>query len=126
MRLSIRATQVILLMIISIGLIRPAALEQQGQTDWKTYGGDPGGQRYSSLGQITPANVTRLVRAWTYHMKPASVAAKPAETTSPPRGRRRGGAESEATPLIVGGVMYLTTAFNRVVTKKVVLDKKKT
>ena len=111
MRLSIRSTRAILIMIF-IGLI-PASV--QGQTDWMTYGGDPGGQRYSSLTQINTGNVTKLVRAWTYHMKPASVAAKPAETTPSPRGRRRGGVESEATPLVVGGVMYLTTAYNRVV-----------
>ena len=111
MRVSIQTMRVMLVMI-SIGLICPSV---QGQTDWKAFGGDPGGQRYSSLTQINTGNVTKLVPAWTYHMKPASVAAKPAETTPPPRGRRRGGAESEATPLVVGGVMYLTTAYNRVV-----------
>ena len=58
------------------------------QSDWPTYGHDPGGQRYSPLTQITPTNVGQLERAWTFHVgKPGS----------------------EATPLVVGGVMYLTS-----------------
>lgn len=28
------------------------------QTDWRTYGNDPGHQRFSTLTQITPDNVT--------------------------------------------------------------------
>jgi quinoprotein glucose dehydrogenase len=32
---------------------------------WPAYGGDAGGTRYSSLTQITPANVGRLQVAWT-------------------------------------------------------------
>ena len=34
---------------------------------WAFYGGDAGGTRYSTLKQITPANVTRLKAIWTYH-----------------------------------------------------------
>jgi len=57
------------------------------QTDWPVYGHDPGGQRHSPLTQITPSNVAKLERAWTYHTgKPGS----------------------EATPLVIEGVMYLT------------------
>ena len=43
--------------------------------DWPTLGNDPGGMRYSTLTQITPANVAGLREAWTYHMKPAAAAA---------------------------------------------------
>ncbi len=39
--------------------------------EWPTYGHDPGGQRFSPLTQITPANVDRLQVAWVYHMRPA-------------------------------------------------------
>ncbi len=46
--------------------------------------------RYSPLTQITPANVTGLKVAWTYHMKPADAART---------------ATSETTPLVVGNVM---------------------
>ncbi len=84
------------------------------QTDWPTYGHDPGGQRYSPASQINAQNVTRLARAWTYHMK---VADAEAPTGRAGRGRGRGGAGRswEVTPLVVDGVMYLTTAYNRVV-----------
>ena len=34
--------------------------------EWHAYGRDPGGVRHSPLGQITPANVSRLSVAWTY------------------------------------------------------------
>ena len=33
--------------------------------DWPFYGGDAGGQRYSTAAQITPANVRQLAVAWT-------------------------------------------------------------
>ncbi|WP_162875608.1 PQQ-binding-like beta-propeller repeat protein [Sphingomonas crusticola] len=74
--------------------------------DWPTSGRDLGSQRYSPLTQITPANVTRLRRAWTYHMKPADA---PGATAS----NRR--FTSEAIPLVIGNVMYLPTPYSRVV-----------
>ncbi len=75
---------------------RPAA-------DWPTYGHDPGGQRFSPLAQITTSNVAKLQVAWTYHMRPAAVAEG--------SGRFAG---SEVTPLVVGGLMYVTTPYRRV------------
>jgi len=100
--------------------------------DWPTYNRDPGGTRFSPLDQITPANVSTLEVAWVYHMKPAAPApAAPAASTpagheeapaAPPptansnqtRGRR-GFASSESTPLVVGGVLYMSTPYARVV-----------
>lgn len=43
--------------------------------EWPTYGHDSGGMRYSPLTQITPANVSNLKVAWTYHLKPADYVA---------------------------------------------------
>jgi glucose dehydrogenase len=57
----------------------------KGQRDWPVYGHDPSGLRYSPLTQITPDNVAKLERAWTFHT---------------------GKSGSEATPLVIGGVMY--------------------
>jgi quinoprotein glucose dehydrogenase len=49
------------------------------QNDWPTFGQNPAGTRYSTLKQIDAKNVTKLVRAWTYHMTVnAPAAAKPA------------------------------------------------
>jgi glucose dehydrogenase len=72
------------------------------QTDWPAYGHDPGGMRYSPLTQITPANVSKLVRAWTYHAR--------ADVDSPARLRF-----TEVTPLVVDDLLYITTPFNQVV-----------
>ena len=35
--------------------------------EWDAYGGGQSAQRYSDLGQITPANVKDLKRAWVYN-----------------------------------------------------------
>src|SRR5205823_7248309 len=104
------------------------------QTDWPTFGHDPAGTRYSTLKQIDTNNVNKLVRAWTYHMNavtaPAAAAAQPPAAGSSeagdaveggrPRGGRGGrgggrGGNSEVSPLVINGVMYLTTGAGRVV-----------
>ena len=35
--------------------------------EWRSYGRDPGGSRYSPLAQITRNNVGRLAQTWVYH-----------------------------------------------------------
>ena len=91
------------------------------QNDWPTYGRDLAGTRYSPLKQIDSGNVSKLVRAWTYHMTAESTAPKrPAEGNEVPAGPGRGrggggGRVSEVSPLIIGGVMYITTGYGRVV-----------
>jgi quinoprotein glucose dehydrogenase len=95
-----------------------------GQTDWPTFGHDLAGSRYSTLKQIDATNVTKLVRAWTYHLSagatPAAAAPAPARGSSEAgdaveggrgrggRGGRGGGGNSEVSPLVIGGVLYLT------------------
>src|SRR5579872_2662345 len=98
--------------------------------EWPTYGHDAGGMRFSPLTQLTPANVGNLKVAWVYHMKPAGGPAPVAPPTVDPeseapgggRGGRGGGflggsgfRPSETTPLVVDGVMYLSTPYSRVV-----------
>jgi quinoprotein glucose dehydrogenase len=87
----------------TVALLLTFAAAACPQTDWPTFGHDPGSNRYSPLRQITPQNVTQLQRAWTYHMNP--------------KGDGSGGAggSSETTPLMVGGMLYMTTAYKRVV-----------
>ena len=89
--------------------------------EWPTYGHDSGGMRYSPLTQITPANVSNLRVAWVYHMKP--------EDYQAPAGGGRGGGGggggrggnatgflgSEGTPLIIDGMMYISSPYGRVV-----------
>jgi quinoprotein glucose dehydrogenase len=70
--------------------------------EWPTYGHDYGDTRYSPLKQITTANVTQLKPVWTYHMRTADRAS-------------RGFAPSQNTPIVVKGVMYVSTPYGRVV-----------
>ena len=62
--------------------------------DWPVTGGDPGNTRFSPLDQINRGNVAQLRVAWTYHTGDA-----------PPQGP----SEIQATPIVVGGVLYTTT-----------------
>jgi len=88
--------------------------------EWPTYGHDSGGMRFSPLTQITPANVTSLEVAWVYHLKPEGMAA-------PPAGGGRGGASgfraAEVTPLVINGLMYISSPYGRVVALDAVTGK---
>src|SRR5262245_15755365 len=86
--------------------------------------------RFSPLTQITPANVSQLKVAWVYHMKPAgalppagrgapgaAVGDEPAPAGAQGRGRGRGGSgfrPSEVTPLVIDGLMYISTPYSRI------------
>jgi glucose dehydrogenase len=94
------------------------AFALHAQTDWPVFGHDPGGMRYSPLKQITPANVSRLKLAWTFDTEAAAP-----EPPRPPGGsqavpgeaRRPRARRAESVPLVVNGVLYMSTAYNRVV-----------
>ena len=68
-------------------------------TGWPAYGGDAGGTRYSTLTQINPANVHTLRVAWTL---------RTGELGQGVRDWKR--SAFEATPVLHGGLLYLTTA----------------
>jgi quinohemoprotein ethanol dehydrogenase len=59
-------------------------------TEWTMNGMDWGEQRYSTMAQITPANVSKLAPAWSYELGP-------------------GGGNQQATPLYSNGVVYTVT-----------------
>ncbi len=58
--------------------------------NWLSYNGDYTGARYSSLTQITPGNVARLTAQWVFHPRAVS--------------------PLEVTPVVVAGVMFVTSA----------------
>src|SRR5438874_11628539 len=64
-----------------------AALAGADVNDWPSHDHDAGGQRFSPLKQITPANVATLQPAWTF------------DTGTP---------GIQVTPLVVNGIMYVT------------------
>jgi len=66
----------------------------QNPDNWLTYSGTYFSQRYSTLAQITPANVKSLQMRWALQVKSLE--------------------KFEATPLVVDGRMYLTQAPNDV------------
>ena len=72
--------------------------------EWPHYGGDLGGTKYSPLAQINRQNVRNLKVAWTYHTGDVSDG-----TTYSVR------STFECSPLVVDGVMYITTPFARVI-----------
>src|SRR6267378_8384532 len=67
--------------------------------NWLTYSGGIFSHRYSLLTQITPANVKNLELQWVFQTR------GPAEPVE----------KSEATPLVVDGVMYTVLSPNHVV-----------
>jgi glucose dehydrogenase len=71
--------------------------------DWPMYRRDLAGTAYSPLTQIDARNVATLTEAWTFSLQPRAVA--PATGRGGPPG-----VNSQATPIVVNGVMYLPTA----------------
>src|SRR5215207_8905705 len=72
--------------------------------EWPHYGGDTGGSKYSPLDSINRSNVGNLKVAWTFNTGDLSDG-----TTFPAR------SAFECTPLVIDGIMYLTTPFSRVI-----------
>lgn len=72
--------------------------------DWPYWAGDSGGTKSSPLKEINRDNVKHLRPAWIFHTRDVSDGTK-----WPTR------SAFEATPLVVRGVMYLTTSFSRVI-----------
>ena len=85
-------------------LATPLVAQTTPGTDWPYYGGDAGGMRYSALKQINEENVSRLKIAWVFHT---------GDVSDGKHGKQRSG--FEATPILVDGLLILTTGFNRVI-----------
>ena len=61
-------------------------------TSWPTYHGDNTGQRHSLLSEITPENVARLSKVWTFQTEQNQ--------------------QIKATPILVNGIIYISTPDN--------------
>ena len=77
--------------VLACGLAGTAAFGQAGR-EWPYYGGDQGQTKYSALTQINRENVGQLRPAWIYH-----------------GGDATDQSTLECTPIVVDGVVYLTT-----------------
>jgi quinoprotein glucose dehydrogenase len=72
-------------------------------TEWRHYGGDPGGKRHVALDEITPDNVAGLTQAWVYRTGDMGEGFPSA-----------GDMSFEATPLMIEGVLYFSTPFGQI------------
>src|SRR5579864_8651893 len=87
-------------LLLACGFSFSQSSSGSADTEWRNYGHDPEGTRFSPLKQINNTNVQQLQRAWTY------------ELASTPNS----GIEAfESTPLMVGGVLYFTTQASRAI-----------
>src|SRR3982751_5156433 len=94
--MTLRAAYVV---VTAATLLTPAAAHaQQKSVDWPVYGGTTDNSRYSTLDQISPANVKQLQVAWTYETHDEFP-----------------GSEMQSNPIIVDGVLYATTPKLRVI-----------
>jgi len=92
--------------ISRILLLLPLALTMSAQ-EWRFYGGDASGTRYSPLKQINRQNVKNLKRVWTYHMGEVDRGGNETD--------RHNIAPFESTPIVIDGVLYFSTPSNRVI-----------
>ncbi len=88
------------------------AVAQYGAADgeWRSYGGDLGSTKYSPLDQIDATNFDDLRVAWRWQSADVGLDLDTIRETVPNIQFRM----FQATPLMVGGVMYLSTALHQV------------
>jgi quinoprotein glucose dehydrogenase len=105
--LSFALTAAALLVATGVGLVAQAAppAEAGAAVEWPSYGGDPGGSRYTPLDDIHAGNLSNLEVAWTYRTGDVSNG----------KGNFRETSAFELTPLVVDGVLFACTPFNRVI-----------
>lgn len=70
--------------------------------EWRYYGGDAGGNKYSPLTEINKTNVRQLRPAWIFDSGDWSDAKNASARSA-----------FETTPIVVDGVMYVSTSFHR-------------
>ena len=88
---------------LSLCLCVFVAAQSSRQVEWLYYGGDQAGTKYSRLADINTSNVQRLHIAWQW---------KHWETPLKEFGTTPG--FFEATPLMIDGVLYVTTPYNSI------------
>jgi len=82
----------------SLSFCAGSCLAQETFRDWKVVGGSPLNLHYSALDQINESNVSQLHIAWTYD-----------------GGNAYPDSQIQCNPIIIDGVMYVTTSTLRVV-----------
>jgi glucose dehydrogenase len=108
-----RTTSILVAVALTLLLAQTADTQQEGvaaPADWPSYRRDAAGTGYSPLRQINIGNVATLTRVWTYGLQGDGSGVSSAAG----KGGAAAGVNSQATPIVVNGAMYLPAA-NRVV-----------
>ena len=87
----------------AMAVLAAQAQDKPGQVEWRYYGGDQGGMKYSPLADINLSNVNACRRRGN-----GSTGKRRWSSTAPCR------ATSRATPLMIDGVLYVTTPYNSI------------
>jgi quinoprotein glucose dehydrogenase len=94
---------IMLLTLLAAGPLLVAQSSPTGQVEWLYYGGDQGGTKYSPLADINSDNLQRLQVAWQW--KHWETPLKEYDTVP---------GFNESTPLMIDGVLYVTTPYNSI------------
>ncbi|MGE3277731.1 MAG: pyrroloquinoline quinone-dependent dehydrogenase [Vicinamibacterales bacterium] len=97
-----RACATMALALATTGLLAGCARQPEA-TGWPVYGADQGASKFSALADIDRSNVSRLAVAWQW---------SPGETPLEQYGTTPGA--FQATPLMLDGVLYVSTPYNQV------------
>ena len=84
----------LLILLSSVVVLAACTRQPTGIGEWTTYAGSKEGNRYSSLTQINPANVSSLQQAWVYSSQDKDI---------------DNHSQNQCNPIVVDGVLYGTS-----------------
>jgi quinoprotein glucose dehydrogenase len=93
------------LLMISLGAMQVGASNGVQKGEWRFYGGDQGSGKYSPLDQINRENVQKLKVAWSWDSPDLKILEQNSKLYT---------LGYEATPLMIGGVLYISTSLSQV------------
>jgi len=91
-------------LLLSMAVVASTSGVYAQEIGWRSYGGDPGGTRYSPLNSIDTDNVGQLELAWTYRTGELGQGADDSDDMT-----------FQSTPILVEGMLYVSTAFGKVI-----------
>lgn len=92
---------------ISVVACAEAAAQDNGarQQDWRFYGSDAASSKYVPLAQINAGNVAELEVAWVWDTPDNAIFRQD---------DRASAGEYKSTPIMIGGVLYVSTSLGQV------------
>src|SRR5262245_9635726 len=98
-----KSSRILVFFVLVVCSVVLVVSQSSKEVDWLYYGGDQAGTKYSSLTDINASNVQKLRVVWQW---------KHWETALKDYGTTPG--FFEATPLMIDGVLYVTTPYNNI------------